>query len=856
MYDVPRLTEPIEKNVQQLLIETFVETVNRCPQQQAVCQNGTSWNYQNLFEAAQSIAALLTENAASSGDVIAVHGGGSFGAISALLGVLVAGGVLLAIDDKLPAYRKQVMVEEADCSIVLNITTQQRLDWLKPEIAVLSLESDLKSLPLQAGVNLSQEFPEIAQESPAYIFFTSGTTGKPKGILGRHDSMAHFLNWQRKTFQIGSSDRHAQLTSLSFDVVLRDVFLPLSSGATLCLPPQNMHVASSSILGWLADEKITTLHTTPTLAGHWLGEMEGAKLPPLRYVFSAGEPLLANLVENWRHFFPNCVIVNLYGPTETTMAKFYYKVPENPVVGIQPLGRPLPQTQCLIMSEDGTVCPMGNEGEIVIRTPFRSYGYLNKTGDQRATFVKNKWRDDDSDLLYHTGDIGRLDSEGVLHFGGRLDDQVKILGQRVEPAEVTSQLLQNVDVAAAYTHPLETHNQLQLIAYIVTKKRVGLSAESLKLFLSERLPEVMIPSHFVFLDSLPLTVNGKIDRKKLPQPEFGKIQEKRAGYLAPRTDLEFRLARYWMKILRFKKIGVRDSFFELGGNSLQVVSLFDLIRKELGKSLLPDTIVKYPTIEELAKTIRKTGWEPSHVPLVKLQPKGDREPVFCFPGILGGVKYLLPLANYLGESQPFYGVRPQDLHIDQLPLLTIYDIAKNVVNEIRKVQSHGPYHLCGHSFGCVVAFEVAQQLLAAGEEIRFLAFLDYEAKDERLGFEETWVTRFYNYLLLKVYQTKAFFRYLEKMSRQGNKIPQQRKRFINLHVINRAALDGYSPKKIPCNITLFKAENTQSGNVGGLLDCTLKGVNVYIVPGDHNTMIEEPNVKVLAQKMTECLKAI
>ena len=325
--------------------------------------------------------------------------------------------------------------------------------------------ADWENEPELRAVELSQ----LSTDDAACIFFTSGTTGIPKGILGCHKSLSHFLQWQRETFAVGPRDRSAQLTSPSFDVVLRDVFLPLTSGSTLCLPADVDGIGPADLVRWLEGERITLLHTVPALAQFWLDNAPPeVSLPELRLVFFAGEPLTDTLVRRWRKaFVGGAEIINLYGPTEITLAKCFYRVPAEPFPGVQAVGQPLPETQALVVTENCQLCGVSELGEIVLRTPFRSLGYVNVPG--RNGFVRNPFRMAEADWLYRAGDLGRYRPDGTLEILGRRDDQIKIRGVRVEPCEVAATLARHPAVQACTVIPARNSRQeTQLVAYVVT----------------------------------------------------------------------------------------------------------------------------------------------------------------------------------------------------------------------------------------------------------------------------------------------------------------------------------------------------------------------------------------------------
>ncbi|MGZ3610793.1 MAG: non-ribosomal peptide synthetase, partial [Ktedonobacteraceae bacterium] len=512
----------------ELITSTFVSWAQRTPEQPAVCQGSRTWTYQEMAESAYALARFLLAQGHKRGDVVAVMGQQSFGLIASMMATLLSGGVLLPIDRGLPTHRQQLMLREARAKYLLYLGSWRPEErWVQelPFLTVFCVESDKgqivepkSSLKVETG-----QLPALSPDDAAYIFFTSGTTGIPKAVLGCHKGLSHFLKWERETFAVGPHDRSAQLTGLSFDVVLRDVFLPLTSGATLCLPQRPDEPGLDQILLWLGREKISLLHTVPSLAQSWLASIpSGVSLQSLRWVFFAGEPLTDVLVHRWREAFPEAgQIANFYGPTETSLAKCYYIPDTETVAGIQPVGWPLPETQALVLTESSQLCGIGEIGEIVLRTPFRSLGYINVLEENRKRFIKNPFRDDEKDLLYRTGDLGRYRLDGSLVILGRLDHQVKIRGVRVEPDEVMATLLLHPAVKSCVVVTQKNEQgQNSLIAYVAITKQKRVTSSELRSYLSRQLPSPMVPSAIVLLETLPLLPNGKVDRRSLPAPDY------------------------------------------------------------------------------------------------------------------------------------------------------------------------------------------------------------------------------------------------------------------------------------------------------------------------------------------------
>ncbi len=600
----------LEEPPQEVVTNMFLAWARRSPAQPAVSQGGQTWTYGELAEHTEMLARALCAAGVQRGDVVAVSGRPSFGMVTSLLGVFLSGGVLLSIDPQLPSQRKQLMLHEAAAKCVICVGAQAADEgWLTASAGHHVFEIDASCGRLDQGPDdltlAAVRLPRLSSEDAAYIFFTSGTTGVPKAILGCHKGLSHFLTWQRETFAIGPQDHQSQLISLSFDAVLRDIFLPLISGATLCLPEGVDHLDPGALLRWLDQERISILHTVPSLAEFWLCNVPAqVSLRTLRWVFFSGEPLTDAFVQRWRAAFPDAgAIINLYGPTETTMVKCFFAVPAEVTPGIQPVGRPLPQTQALVLADNGQLCGIGELGEIVLRTPFRTLGYLNAPEEMRKQFRPNPFRDDARDLLYYTGDGGRYRPDGTLAVVGRLDDQLKIRGVRVEPHEVAAQLARHPDVHACFVMNQQPDaGQPSLVAYVVSPEPSRLTASQLRAYLGKQLPAAMVPASFVFLAHLPRLPNGKVDRGALPPPDHAQPERGRSSVL-PRTPIERELARIWAEALRLEQVGIDDDFFALGGHSLLATQVIARVCDTFHVEVPLHALFEAPTVADLGLTI-------------------------------------------------------------------------------------------------------------------------------------------------------------------------------------------------------------------------------------------------------------
>ncbi|MEM7028220.1 MAG: amino acid adenylation domain-containing protein [Chloroflexota bacterium] len=856
---LPNPSQPIPTPSYTLLPDMIRSWGIRTPHQTAIQQENQQWDYQTLIRTAEHIAYGLVSQGLRVGETVAVTGEKSFGLMAGLLGVLLSGGVLLTLDQTLADERQKRMLQIAQAKWMLCVGNgQAAVDAACSDIQIMSLD------PLTGNPNSqlvppdsSVQLPELKPDQPAYIFFTSGTTGEPKAILGNQKGLAHFLHWQRDHFAASRDDRCAQLTGLSFDVVLRDIFLPLVSGATLCLPPKNSDLRPRHILPWLSQEKITIFHTVPSLAELWLNQGDDqVQLHDLRWVFFAGEPLTADLINRLRDsFLKSGHIINLYGPSETTLAKCYYQVPDEPQSGTQPIGQPLPETQILILTTEGQLCGLGESGQIVIRTPFQTLGYLNPGEADQVRFKPNHFQATDPDLLYYTGDIGQYGLNGDLEILGRLDDQIKIRGIRIEPSEIAAVIRTHSSVEQVYVMAKKDQAQpLRLIAYVTTKNNVALTDETLYHFLKPKLPQYLHPATFVWLDTFPLTANGKIDRNQLPSPSFINASNTQ-HYVPPCNDIEEQLIVMWQHILNVPQIGIEDNFFELGGHSLLAIQLFDQIQQKFSQDLPLSTLFEAPTIAQLAQLMQSDTWSPTWSSLVPIRKSGHKHPLFLIHGGGGQVLFCQGLVPYLDPDRPLYGLQRCEFGSDKPPHTSVQDMATHYIKEIKTIQPEGPYFIGGYCIGGTVAFEMAQQFMAKGDQVDLLALIGagyppginrparhygYRALDYiRQGLPlSVWVQTLQNNLerlnRIKKLKTRHKQKLLENAKPQNRRL----KRYYNIH-------------PYPGDIVLLETSRLTYDHWAPLAEGS---ITYSRIPGSHQTIFVEPYVRVLAQHLNTHLE--
>lgn len=493
------------------VVAQFMAIATARPEAPAIVSQGRLWSYREVTRRAATIGQALAQAGARPGQTVAVLAHRSMTQVAAWLAVLARRAVLFPLDPATSPTRQEVMLGRADVACVLTLGSVTAPHGARAvRVADADADSSAATLELQMG-------PPPGGRDPGYLVFTSGSTGLPKAIVGRARSLAHFLDWQAHQFTVGPGDRVAHLASPEFDVALREVFLPLTTGAVLCLPPPGPLPATRA-LAWLAQERVTVAHMVPTVVRAWLrSSPAGVRLPDLRLALFNGEPLPEELVCRWREQLDyQGQIINLYGPTETTMIRCWHVVRDPAEPGVQPLGRPIADSQVWVQRRDDQPAGVGEVGEIVIRTAFGTNGYLGATAQESARFTATA--DGSDDVVYRTGDLGHLDRSDVLHFDGRLDDQVKIYGVRIHlgAIEAAIETQPEIDQAAVIAEPNAEGTPPRLTAYLILKPGQSRIPPDLRSRLRHLLAPGAIPARFLTVSALPSTpVSGKLDRRGL-----------------------------------------------------------------------------------------------------------------------------------------------------------------------------------------------------------------------------------------------------------------------------------------------------------------------------------------------------
>jgi len=531
--------------------------------------------------------------------------------IQSILGVLHCGLVFVPINPAFPENRIRLLIQETGTQAV--ITSKEYYPVLKrvmedtqiPDVVIV--DNDETDLPGPKNM-------ESVYDDPCYIYFTSGSTGTPRGILGSHRGLLHFIRWEIEEFGITADFNISQMTNPSFDPFLRDILVPLVAGGTCCIPDQNTILDPSLLVRWIDEEKITLIHMVPSLFKALSLEVSDAgDLASLKYILLAGELLRGNDIRRFAAVFGNRVqLVNLYGPTETTLAKMFYRIQagdENKTV--IPVGKPIKGAQVTVYDHlTQRMCRVGKQGEVFIRTPFRSYGYINDISLNSDAFFVNPATQNTQDLIYKTGDLGRLLPDGNIELNGRIGFQVKIRGFRVEPGEIESVLLKIEDIREAVVVPREdTSKGNTLCAFFVPSSPDTFRLNAAKVsewqnFVKKYLPDYMIPSFFIPVPEIPLNINGKTDREALGRYPIPVLTD--SGFKPPADEKEEKLAAIWSEIMGIdiKGIGSDSNFFSLGGHSLTAIDLVSKIHKVFDIKVPLTEIFKLQTLCSIAQLLR------------------------------------------------------------------------------------------------------------------------------------------------------------------------------------------------------------------------------------------------------------
>ncbi|MBW4630463.1 MAG: amino acid adenylation domain-containing protein [Iphinoe sp. HA4291-MV1] len=598
-----------KQDIEQSIPARFQEQVRKHPHNIAVYTKNYHWTYSELTCRANQVAQTILQQCTFGEERIALLFEHDAPMVAGILGVLQVGKTYVPLDPNYPTDRVVYILEDSKASAVLtNNKNLARAQELTKGIVPLINIDNIDDISWTGSYN--EVKLEISPDTIAYILYTSGSTGQPKGVVQNHRNVLHFIKNYTNNLHINKQDGLTLLSSYSFDAAIIDIFAAILNGATL-YPINIKDEGLTHLSQWLRQHHITIYHSTPTLYRHFVSTLSGdEQLTNIRLVVLGGEEVVKTDVDLYKeHFSDECIFINVLGQTESSVTFQYFINKQTEITrNTVPVGYPVEETEIFLLNEAGEKTDI--YGEIAIRSPYIALGYWQKPNLTQAVFLS----DPECNYLriYRTGDLGRLRPDGSIEFLGRIDNQVKIRGFRIELGEIEAVLSQHSQVhSVVVTARVDTPGAQRLVAYIVPQQNTAPTISELRQFLKTKLPEYMVPSAIVMLESLPLTPNGKIDRKALPAPELDR--ELLDKYIAPRTPIEEMLAAIWAGVLKVEQVGIHDNFFELGGHSLLATQLISRIRSTFKVELPLQSVFAAATVAQLAQQIQQ--WQQQQLEL-------------------------------------------------------------------------------------------------------------------------------------------------------------------------------------------------------------------------------------------------
>lgn len=898
-WNATQATYPKEQCISQL----FEAQVERSPEAAALIFDGQELTYRELNERANQLAHHLCRLGVGPEVHVGLCVERSPEMVIGLLGILKAGGAYVPLDPAYPRKRLVFMLKDAETAVLV---TQQRLrERLSTSAKVICLDTEWHKIARESKEN---RIVNITGENIAYVMYTSGSTGEPKGVLGTHRAAINRFHWMWVTYPFESDEVCCQKTALSFVDSVWEIFGPLLKGTRTIIIPDEVVKNPEYLLHTLATHAVTRIVLVPSLLRALLDTADDLKsvLPNLKYCISSGEALPLELALRFMNTMPHSILLNLYGSSEVAADATCYDTRDyNESLPCIPIGRPIANTQIYLLDSEMQPVPVGQPGELHVGGDGLARGYFNRPELTAAKFVRNPFSSEPGARLYKTGDRARYLPDGNIEYLGRLDHQIKLRGFRIEPGEIETVLSQHPAVHEAmvvahegspfispepkvrgasvasngergYGPELErpvttTAEDKHLVAYVVLHKGQSVVIGDLRDQVKKALPAYMMPSAFVEVEALPLTPNGKVDRRALQASDLAR-RTLRGPFVAPTSLVHHQLRHIWEELLDVRPIGIRDNFFYLGGHSLLATRLVDRIEQVFGKRLPLATLFAGPTIEQLALAMQAEEERSSRTPIVAVQASGSRRPFFYMHGAWDSdAFYCFHLACHLGPDQPFYALGPYNFTgLKVVP--TVEEIAAAHIQSMRTIQPKGPYLLGGFCNGGLIAYEMARQLRAEGEGVDLLVLIEPAYSPVLHALAHSAIHRFGNMLRLGQEGQVEYFlrlRHTYKYMRHERRM-ENLKAFRNidrsiltlfptadaLRQDDNALLDwiiaGYNYGPYPGEITLIWAREEPFRGVWRRKAAREKDIELRIVPGTH-IGCRTDHIQELAEELSRCL---
>lgn len=826
----------------------FEEQARKTPDAIAIIFEDKSMSYKILNEESNKLAHYLKSCEIKIDSLVGISLNRSLDMVICILAILKADCAYLPLDPNYPDDR------------ILYMLKNSKSDWLLMDKESINnkpygYNGNIINVSEIFSLNLPKTNLKSCVKTPglAYVIYTSGTTGNPKGVAISHRSVCNHMIWMHKEFKF-NKDIFLQKTPFSFDASVWEFFMPLLFGGKLIIAQNDAHASPIEMIRLIKLNKVSVLQLVPSMFKELLNIESFSSCDSLKYIFCGGESLLP---ETMNIFFKknihNIKLYNLYGPTEATIDSVFHRCDVKDDISL--IGKPIMNTKVYVLDSKLQPVPIGVVGELYIAGEGLANGYLHDLEHTKQKFLKNPFSDNKDSRLYKTGDLVRWRSDGNIEYLSRIDTQIKIRGFRIEINEIESNLIKINAISQCIVTPgVNDNGSINLLAYIVLEKNLEISAVDIRDTLKRTLPEYMIPSKFFIVDKLLVTPNGKIDRKNLPTPK--RQLSLLNNYIKAKTETEKILNKIWCSVLKIKKIGIHDNFFELGGNSLSAMQIISYIRNQCLINLSIKKIFDFSTIHTLAIEIEHQknlliNYDPKQKLIdnfiINLKSSGEKTPLFLVHPIGGSVFWYKYLAKYIDKDQPLYGIQDPALDSNEFILDSLEEMANTYIKAVKVIQPYGPYLLGGASFGTTVAVEMARQLEAKGEIVSVIISFDGWASYPSLQNDEIYFRK-----AMEDQNSRLLKRYIENNALNPNFL-------LDLQWHREKMLTKYKLPIIQTKLVLFKA--TELSDMFKYSDAefnwwenhTSQPIELHLIPGDHESIFYEPNIKTLANKLNYSL---
>lgn len=832
------------------------------PLKQALKFGDSEISYGDLEKQVHQVAHYLKAQGVGNGDYVAVLLPRSIELVITLIAIMECGSAYLPLDPSYPSKRLEFMLEDSEAKYL--ITTKTTSSAIQSNTTLLLLEDIFSDLSKYPHTPLAEK---IDIHKVAYLLYTSGSTGKPKGVPITHKNLVNLLYSVLEKPGIKETDILVSITTISFDIAMVELFGPLLIGAKLILTDEETAKDTRLLLNLMKDEGITMMQATPATWQMLL--YSGWEEPlPIRAI-STGEALpmvlaksiLERVSELW----------NMYGPTETTIWSAMKQISK--ADDLITIGHPMANTQLYIVSEQNRLVEPGMTGELCIAGDGVAQGYWKREDLTTEKFIKNQFETDLGPLLYRTGDLAKLLPSGDVHCLGRIDQQVKIRGHRIELGEIE----QTLDSLEGVHSSVVLLNEDHLVANLIPSHMGNQDPNQVsawKEILKEQLPAHMIPQEFILVKEFPTTLSGKIDRNALLK--LLPTKTSKPDFTGPSTQSEKIITSIWQDCLGINKIDVFSDFFELGGHSIIGVQVMTRLEKETRNRLPLVALLKHPTIKKLATYMDSEfiTWDS----LIPLKPEGTKPPFYIVHGANHNVLMFKDLADNLHKDQPVYGLQSRGLDGVTEPHDSIHEMAADYISEIIASNPDGPYSLGGFSYGGIVAFEMARQLISQGREVKTVAQFDTYVFPYYYGsgpimkksLSILYLLGKIIFVILNMFSSKKNFKrrtqliklqitgvYLRLKHGKGKQYELQFNVPLKMRTNHNIATESYTIFPQDIMIDLFRATEevnfVHDHKFLGWKKMAGKGIRKHMVPGSHVDMFDMPNVEVLATSLQRVL---